>query len=105
MGRVNGGGDLHHPAVEAALATAAGLVGMEVVFVGGLTDEQFSFARVRGAIPGIDEGMTIPRVDSLCHRMLEGAPQATADAATAREAWQSAADGRLVGEPVAAHGA
>ena len=81
MGRVNGGGDLHHPAVDAALATAANLVGMEVVFVGGLTDEQFSFARVRGDIPGIDEGMSIPRADSFCHRLLQGAPTSTADAA------------------------
>ena len=81
MGRVNGG-DLHHPAVDAALATAAGLVGMEVVFIGGLTDDEFSFARVHGDIPGIDEGMSLPRADSFCHRLLQGGPEATADAAS-----------------------
>ncbi|HMC72155.1 MAG TPA: ANTAR domain-containing protein [Mycobacteriales bacterium] len=74
------GGDLHHPAVDAALATAAGLVGMEVVFVAGLTDDEFAFARVRGQIPGVDEGRRLPRADSFCHRMLAGAPHATADA-------------------------
>ena len=80
MGRVYGG-DLHHPAIDAALATAAGLVGMEVVFIGGLTDEEFSFARVHGDIPGIDEGLRLPRADSFCHRLLQGAPASTADAA------------------------
>jgi len=80
MGRVTGG-DLHHPAVDAALATAAGLVGMEVVFIGGLSEEEFSFARVHGDIPGIDEGLRLPRADSFCHRLLQGGPSATADAA------------------------
>jgi len=79
MSAVNGG-DLHHPAVDAALATAAGLVGMEVVFVAGITEDEFSFARVHGQIPGVDEGRRLPRADSFCHRMLAGAPHATADA-------------------------
>jgi len=79
MSAVNGG-DLHHPAVDAALATAAGLVGMEVVFVASLTDDEFSFARVLGQIPGVEEGRRLPRADSFCHRMLAGAPSATADA-------------------------
>jgi hypothetical protein len=74
------GADLHHPAVSAALTTAAGLVGMEAVFIGGLSPEEFSFERVLGDIPGIAEGATIPRADSFCHRMLAGAPAATADA-------------------------
>jgi hypothetical protein len=80
MSGVNGA-DLHHPAVDAALATAAGLVGMEVVFVAGLTDDEFAFARVRGQMPGVVEGRRLPRADSFCHRMLAGAPPATADAA------------------------
>src|SRR5438270_10363083 len=74
------GGDLHHPAVSAALTTAAGLVGMEVVFIGGLSSDEFSFERVLGELPGIAEGATLPRADSFCHRMLAGAPAATADA-------------------------
>lgn len=74
------GADLHHPAVSAALTTAAGLVGMEVVFVGGLSDDEFSFERVVGDMPGIAEGRTLPRSDSFCDRMLGGAPAATADA-------------------------
>jgi hypothetical protein len=73
--------DLHHPAVSAALETAADLVGMEVVFVGALTDEEFAFARVHGDLPGLAEGMVLPRTDSFCHRLLAGAPAATADAA------------------------
>jgi hypothetical protein len=73
--------DLHHPAVGAALATAADLLGMEVVFVGGLTTDEFVFERVRGELAGVREGLTIPRVDSFCHRLLAGAPPSTADAA------------------------
>jgi hypothetical protein len=73
--------DLHHPAVGAALATAADLIGMEVVFVGGLTDDEFSFVRVLGDMPGVEEGLTLPRGDSFCHRLLAGAPSSTADAA------------------------
>ena len=79
MEAVNGG-SMNHPAVSAALATAAGLVGMEVAFVGRLTDDEFSFARVHGEIPGITEGLTLPRADSFCHRMLRGAPAVTTDA-------------------------
>jgi hypothetical protein len=75
------GGDLQHPAVGAALATAADLLGMEVVFIGGLSDDDFAFARIHGELPGVHEGMTIPRTDSFCHRLLAGAPPATADAA------------------------
>jgi len=75
------GGDLHHPAVGAALTTAADLLGMEVVFVGGIDEETFTFDRVRGEWPGIDEGASSDRTDSFCHRMLAGAPAATADAA------------------------
>ena len=75
------GADLHHPAVGAALTTAADLLGMEVVFVGGLTDDEFAFERVLGELPGLSEGMTLPRTDSMCHRLLAGAPASTADAA------------------------
>jgi hypothetical protein len=108
------GADLHHPAVGAALTTAADLLGMEVVFVGGLTDDEFAFERVLGELPGISEGLTIPRQDSLCHRLLAGAPSSTADAANdpayadvpARESFGitsyvgvpiHAGDGRVVG--------
>jgi len=72
---------LHHAAVSAALATAADLLGMEVVFVGGLTEDEFSFERVHGSIPGVEEGRRLPRADSFCHRLVAGAPMATADAA------------------------
>lgn len=75
------GGDLHHPAVDAVLAAAARLIGMEAVFVAGLTDDEFSFERVSGELPGVEEGARFPRADSFCHRLLAGAPTSTADAA------------------------
>ncbi|MBV9292303.1 MAG: GAF and ANTAR domain-containing protein [Frankiales bacterium] len=74
------GADLHHPAVGAALTTAADILGMEVVFVGGLSEEEFSFERVHGEWPGVVEGATFPRTDSMCHRLVSGAPAATDDA-------------------------
>jgi hypothetical protein len=76
------GADLHHAAVGAALTTAADLLAMEVVYVGGLTDEQFCFERVVGeSWPGVEEGRSLPREDSFCHRLVDGAPSSTADAA------------------------
>ena len=71
---------LEHPAVDAALATAATLLGMEVVFIGSLTPTTFQLERVRGEMPGIQEGATSDRADSFCHWMLEGAPTTTRDA-------------------------
>ena len=76
------GADLHHPAVGAVLTTAADLLGMEVVFVGGMSDDEFAFERVHGDVLDVAEGMTMPRTDSFCHRLLAGAPASTDDAAT-----------------------
>ena len=75
---------LRHPAVDAALSTAATLLGMEVVFIGGLDDTTFWFDRVHGSWPGLAEGMSSDRSDTFCHRMLSGAPSWTCDAATDR---------------------
>lgn len=72
---------LRHPAIDAALSTAATLLGMEVVFIGGLDGATFTFDRVYGEWPGLAEGMVAERSDSFCHRMLAGAPSATSDAA------------------------
>jgi ANTAR domain-containing protein/GAF domain-containing protein len=75
------GADIQHPAVTAVLSTAADLLGMEVVFVGGMDDEEFKVERLLGELPGLYEGLVLPRTDSFCHRLLGGAPAATADAA------------------------
>lgn len=71
---------LHHPAIDAALSTAATLLGMEVVFIGAIDETTFTFDRVHGSWPGLGEGLTSDRSDSFCHRMLSGAPCATSDA-------------------------
>jgi hypothetical protein len=70
------------PAVDAVLATASSLLGMEVVFVGGLTDETFTFERVlsRADWPGVAPGRRSDRQDALCHQLLAGAPARTTDA-------------------------
>ncbi|MCU1675538.1 MAG: hypothetical protein JWM93_296 [Frankiales bacterium] len=73
--------EFSHPAIGAALSAAATLLGMEAVFIGGLTDETFTFVRTQGRWRGVTSGDVYPRSDSLCARMLDGAPVATADAA------------------------
>jgi hypothetical protein len=76
---------LSHPAIDAVLSTAATLLGMEVVFIGGLTEDSFTFERVHTSddlswdIPG--EGAVLDRSGTLCHRLLAGAPSSTSDAA------------------------
>src|SRR3954453_22675223 len=68
--------------IDAALRAAAGLTGMEVVFFSGITETEFTFLRVHGNdYPGVVEGATMPRADSLCARMLDGAPNLTTDLA------------------------
>jgi ANTAR domain len=63
------------------MATAADLLGMEVVYISGMTDQEFRVERLFGQLPGVHEGLTLPRTDSLCDRLLAGAPSATSDAA------------------------
>lgn len=87
--------DLAHPAIDAVLATAATLLGMEIVFIGGLTDEQFTFERVHAAAgcdwPAPAEGTVLDRDDSLCARLLAGAAPSTTDAAADPDYGRSAA--------------
>ena len=74
--------ELSHPAIGVVLTTAADLLGMEVVFLGGLTHDAFTFERVHGSEAwGIEEGTRSPRADSLCERMLSGGVVSTSDAA------------------------
>ena len=79
------GTSLAHPAIDAVLSTAASLLGMEVVFIGGLTEDSFTFERVHASdglgweIP--PEGAVLERAGTLCHRLLAGAPSMTKDAA------------------------
>jgi hypothetical protein len=56
---------------------------MEMVFLSGMTPETFTFLRVHGSgHPAITEGLTLPRTDSFCARLLDGAPGFTTDAAS-----------------------
>jgi len=75
--------DLDHPVFDAVLSAGATLLNMEVVYLGGLTDDTFTFAKVHihSDWPGLVEGATADRTDSFCHRLLEGAPSSTSDAA------------------------
>ena len=73
--------EFSHPAIGAALSAAATLLGMEAVFIGGLTDDTFTFVRTQGRWRGVTQGEGCPRGDSRCARMLAGAPVATSDAA------------------------
>ena len=71
-----------HPAIDAVMSTAASLLGMEIVFLGGLTPDSFTFDKVRAHAewPGIAEGDKVERTSTLCHYLLDGAPSRTTDA-------------------------
>jgi len=71
-----------HPAIDAVMSTAAELLGMEIVFIGGLTESTFTFEKVRSSAvwPGVQEGATGERSSSLCHQLLAGAAPSTTDA-------------------------
>jgi hypothetical protein len=71
-----------HPAIDAVMSTAASLLGMEIVFLGGLTEDTFTFEKVhaRAEWPGVEEGGSDARNSSLCSRLLAGAPSHTSDA-------------------------
>ena len=72
-----------HPAIDAVMSTAASVLGMEIVFLGGLTEDTFTFEKVKAQAewPGVEEGSSAAREGSLCHRLLGGAPSRTSDAA------------------------
>ena len=72
-----------HPAIDAVMSTAASLLGMEIVFIGGLTDEAFTFEKVhaRADWPGVEQGVSFDRNSSLCSRLLAGAATSTSNAA------------------------
>ena len=72
-----------HPAIDAAMSTAASLLGMEVVFLGGLTEDTFTFEKVHATAtwPGVEVGASASLTDTFCQRLLGGAPTSTADAA------------------------
>jgi len=78
--------------LDAVLSTASALLDMEVVFLGGLTEETFTFERIhaRAEWPGVFDGRQVDRTASMCHRMLDGAPAATSDA-TADPAYRDSA--------------
>ena len=72
-----------HPAIDAVMSAAATLLRMEVIFIGGLTADTFTFEKVR-ASTGWDwpaNGRTAERSSTLCHFLLQGAPARTTDAA------------------------
>jgi len=71
-----------HPAIDAVMSTAASVLDMEIVFLGGLTDDTFTFEKVKAKAswPGVEEGGSSSRENSLCHRLLSGAPVRTSDA-------------------------
>ncbi len=87
--------DLGHPAIDAVLSTAATLLGMEIVFIGGITEDRFTFERIHAAdghgweLPS--EGTEIARGDSLCSRLLDGAAPSTSDAGADKDYGQAPA--------------
>ena len=73
---------LHDEVIDAALATAATLLGMEVVYFGSIDFERntYRFERVLGDTAQIADGQEIDFTDTFCRRMIDGAPSTTHDA-------------------------
>jgi ANTAR domain len=100
--------------IDAALRAAAGLTGMELVFLSGMTPTTFTFLRVHRNGAGaehatVQEGVSMPRADSFCARMLAGAPARVVDVAEVPEyadsPFRAAADARsYIGVPVVTAG-
>lgn len=73
--------DLRSPVVDAALRAAAVAVGTEAVLIGVFGEGDLRVLRLVGAVPGVAEGMQLPRHVTMCDAMVAGAPRVTADAA------------------------
>lgn len=69
--------------LDAVLDTASALLDMEVVFLGGLTEQTFTFERIhaRADWPGLPDGHAVDRTASMCHQLLSGGAASTSDAA------------------------
>lgn len=67
--------------IESTLRAAAGVTGMQLVFVSAIDGENFTWRQVSGSFPGITAGRTQPLAETFCGRLLGGAPSSTADAA------------------------
>lgn len=74
---------LHDDVIDAALATAATLLGMQVVYVGSIDHESgtYRFDRVRGDSEGVREGDVVDFATTFCQQMVNGAHPMTCDAA------------------------
>jgi len=70
-----------HPVVEGALRTAAALTGMEVVLLTRFDNDRQIVENALGELPGLGLGDSIACSESLCARMLDGAPRAVTDMA------------------------
>jgi hypothetical protein len=72
---------LGHEAVTAALRATVRLTGMELAYVAELTPDEFRLFRTYPAQnwTAVTQGSTFDRAATLCHKMLAGAPNASAD--------------------------
>ena len=67
--------------IETALRAAAGVTGMQLVFVSAIDAQTFTWRALHGTLDGIAAGTSLPLEQTFCSRLLAGAPSATADAA------------------------
>ncbi|HVU71779.1 MAG TPA: ANTAR domain-containing protein [Mycobacteriales bacterium] len=75
---------LEHPAIDAALRTTMAMTGMELAYVAALDGTTFTITRscAEKPWPPFEDGFSAPQADSMCHRLLNGAPWTTSDAAS-----------------------
>ncbi len=67
--------------IETVLRAAAGVTGMQLIFVSSIDAQTFTWRATHGKLDGIAAGESLPLSATFCARLLAGAPAATADAA------------------------
>jgi GAF domain-containing protein len=66
--------------IQSTLRAAAGVTGMQLVFVSAIDAQTYTWRQLHGSLDGIRAGLSMPLSDTFCGRLLSGAPPSTADA-------------------------
>jgi len=66
--------------IETTLRAAAGVTGMQLVFVSTIDAGTYTWRTLHGKFDGVSTGLSMPLTDTFCARLLGGAPPSTADA-------------------------
>ena len=66
--------------IQSTLRAAAGVTGMQLLFVSAIDGQALTWRQLHGTYEGIYAGLSMPLSDTFCGRLLSGAPASTAEA-------------------------